>query len=161
MLAHCWGCLDVTMQHSQEGGLGGGSPAPGEVEQGRVNFSVLQINLRSIWDTDFLYICKKRRKQICPCGLSITATDFYVYDRDKDFLYMCNKVWKKERQGGRQEIILVNHLVKISVGMLEIHHAHVEGRKERELLWIMYDRYRFLCIHYTNLLIHTWPFFFF
>ena len=40
-----------------------------------------------------------------PCGLSITATDFYVYDRDKDF-FVYVQGGEKERQGGRQEIIL-------------------------------------------------------
>ena len=40
-----------------------------------------------------------------PFGLSITATDFYVYDRDKDF-FVYVQGGKKERQGGRQEIIL-------------------------------------------------------
>ena len=44
---------------------------------------------------------------------------------------------KEKKGGGRQEIILVNYLVKISVGMLETDFStHVEGRKERELLWI-------------------------
>ena len=44
-------------------------------------------------------------------------------------LYMCLEGKKKEK-GGRQEIILVNYLVKISVGMLEISvHVWKEGRR--------------------------------
>ena len=80
-----------------------------------------------------------------PCGLSITATDLYVYDRDKDFFVYVHGGKKDKKEGGRQEIILVNHLVKISVSMLEIH-ISVHMWKGRELLWIMYYRYRFLCI---------------
>ena len=59
----------------------------------------------------------------------ITATDFYVYIRDKYFsVYVHGR--KDERKGGRQEIIPVNYLVKISVGMLEIDFsAYVEGRR--------------------------------
>ena len=51
------------------------------------------------------------------------------------FLSMCLE--EKKEKGGRRQIILVNYLVKISVGMLETDFStHVEGRKERELLWI-------------------------
>ena len=37
-----------------------------------------------------------------PCGLSITATDFYVYDRDKDFFVYVHG-GEKERQEGRRK----------------------------------------------------------
>ena len=52
-----------------------------------------------------------------PCGLSITATDFYVYVRDK---YFCVYV-HGGRMEGRQGIILVDYLIQIliSLGMLE------------------------------------------
>ena len=78
-------------------------------------------------------------------------------------LYMCMEGKKKEKVGGRQEIILVNYLVKISVGMLEVDFsAYVEGRKEEDnscgLCIIDTD----FCVYIsTNLLIHTWPFPFF
>ena len=52
-------------------------------------------------------------------------------------LYMCMEGKKKEKGGGRQEIILVNYLVKISEGMLETHisvHMWKEGRRERTLV---------------------------
>ena len=53
-------------------------------------------------------------------------------------LYMCMEGKKKEKKGGgRQEIILVNYLVKISEGMLEIQisvHMWKGGRKERTLV---------------------------
>ena len=58
-----------------------------------------------------------RKKGKSPCGLSMTATDFHVYVRDKCFcLYVYGR---KER---RQDISLVAYLVQvhISVGMLEI-----------------------------------------
>ena len=79
-------------------------------------------------------------------------------------LYMCMEGKKKEKGGGRQEIILVNYLVKTSVGMLEVDFsAYVEGRKEEDnscgLCIIDTD----FCVYIsTNLLIHTWtfPFFF-
>ena len=77
-----------------------------------------------------------------PFGLSITATDFYVYVRDKDFFVYMHGRKEERKEGRRQEIILVNYLVKISEGMLEIQisvHMWKEGR--RELLWIMYYRY--------------------
>ena len=37
-----------------------------------------------------------------PCGLSITATDFYVYVRDK-----CFSVYEHKRKKVRKDIILV------------------------------------------------------
>ena len=88
---------------------------------------------------------QEKKERDSPFQLSITATDFYLYVRDKDFFVYVHGGKKDKKEGGRQEIILVNHLVKISVSMLEIH-ISVHMWKGRELLWIMYYRYRFLCI---------------
>ena len=53
-------------------------------------------------------------------------------------LYMCMEGKKKEKkEGGRQEITLVNYLVKISEGMVETQisvHMWKEERKERTLV---------------------------
>ena len=51
------------------------------------------------------------------------------------FLSMCLE--EKKEKGGRRQIILVNYLVKISEGMLEIQisvHMWKGGRKERTLV---------------------------
>lgn len=54
-------------------------------EQGPVKFSVLII--RSLWtdirDADFLYMCKESRRKCLRWFIS--ATDFYIYVRDKYF----------------------------------------------------------------------------
>ena len=52
-----------------------------------------------------------------PCGCSITATDFLVYDRDKYFSRYVHR-----RKDGRWKIILVAQLIPIHIsgGVLEI-----------------------------------------
>ena len=52
-------------------------------------------------DTDFR-IHARMKEGDSPCGLSITATDFYLYDRDK-----CFSVYEHKRKKVRKEIILV------------------------------------------------------
>ena len=73
-------------------------------------------------------------------------------------LYMCLEGKKKEK-GGRQEIILVNYLVKISEGMVETQisvHMWKEERKERTLVDYVLQ---ILISVYT--LVSAWPFPFF
>ena len=106
---------------------------------------------------------QEKKEGDSPFRLSITATDFYLYVRDKDFFVYVLGRKEEEKVGGGQEIILVNYLVKISVGMLEIPisvHTWKEGRKENSCGLCITDTY--LCVYIsTNLLIHTWPFPFF
>ena len=109
------------------------------------------------------------RERDCPFRLSITATDFYVYVRDKDFfVYVHGR--KEERKEGRR---------KTGDNTCELpskdfwryvrdtdFSAYVEGRKKRENSCglCITDTDFYLYIN-TNLLIHIWPipfiFFFF
>ena len=75
-------------------------------------------------------------------------------------LYMCMEGKQKEKVGGRQEIIFVNYLVKISVGMLEVDFsAYVEGKKEEDNSCVLCITDTDFCVYIsTDLLIHTWPF---
>ena len=59
----------------------------------------------------------ERKERDNPFGLSITATDFLVYDRDKYFSRYMHR-----RKDGRWKIILVARLIPIHIswGVLEI-----------------------------------------
>ena len=71
-----------------------------------------------------------------PCGLSITATDFYVYVRDKYFfVYVLGGKERKRRKKTDNPCELPSKDFCGYVRDTDFS-AHVEGRKERELLWI-------------------------
>ena len=106
---------------------------------------------------------QEKKEGDSPFRLSITATDFYLYVRDKDFFVYVLGRKEEEKVGGGQEIILVNYLVKISVIILEIDFsADVERKKEENNSCGSSITDTDFCAYIsTNLLIHTWPFPFF
>ena len=106
---------------------------------------------------------QEKKEGDSPFRLSITATDFYLYVRDKDFFVYVLGRKEEEKVGGGQEIILVNYLVKISVSILEIDFsAYVERKKEENNSCGSCITDTYFCVYIsTNLLINTWPFPFF
>ena len=104
-----------------------------------------------------------------PCKLSITDTDFCVYVRDADFVFM----WEG---GARKEILLMDYLLKILVYVHMRKEGNnpcgfsitdtdffVEGRNRRgkvgEIAYGLSIKDTYSCVYVCpEFLIHPWPF---